>query len=369
MINPGSVIEFNRVKQFTYLEPIGSGGAGDTHLFKDETTDMLFAFKKFVPKQEEYKEEIYRRFVDEIKILFTISHPNIVRIYNYYLYPVSLHGYIQMEYINGKTIAEFEPSEDKKWEDIFIELISAFEYLESNNILHRDIRETNILIDLNGNPKVIDFGFGKQLKEDDKEGESVILNWPVTELPDEIVINKKYNHQSEIFFLGSLLKKLITEFKFSHIVDKMCKKNPEYRYNSFHEIILEITNGSLTYDFDQNEKNIYLKIAELLSECISMHINSFEPISDPQIVSNNLSNLINNCLLEDLVQNNSLFISSFISNNYSYFKHIEVQTEDIIQFFNMFNSLNYNKKKIVLNNIEARLSAKDIKFEHGDLPF
>lgn len=369
MINPGSVIEFNRVKQFTYLEPIGSGGAGDTHLFKDETTDILFAFKKFVPKQVEYQEEIYRRFVDEIKILFTISHPNIVRIYNYYLYPESLRGYIQMEYINGKTIAEFEPSEDKKWEDIFIELISAFEYLESNNILHRDIRETNILIDINGNTKVIDFGFGKQLNADVKEGESVILNWPVTELPNEILNDKKYNHQSEIFFLGSLLKNLINEFKFSLIVDKMCKKNPEDRYNSFQEITLEITNGSLAYDFDQTEKNIYLKIAELLSECISVHINCLEPISDPQIVSNNLSNLINNSLLEEVVQNNSLFIGSFISNNYRYYKDIEIQTEDIIQFFNMFNSLNYNKKKIVLNNIEARLSSKEIEFDYPDLPF
>lgn len=369
MINPGSVVEFNRVKQFTYLEPIGSGGAGDTHLFKDETTDILFAFKKFVPKQLEYEEEIYRRFVDEIKILFTISHPNIVRIYNYYLYPESLHGYIQMEYINGRTIAEFEPSENKKWEDIFIELVSAFEYLESNNILHRDIRETNILIDLKGNTKIIDFGFGKQLNEEVNEGESVILNWPVTELPFEILNNKKYNHQSEIFFLGSLFKNVTTEFKFGPIVEKMCERNPAERYNSFQEITLEITNGSLTYEFDQYEKNTYLKIAELLSECIAVHIDRYEPISDPQIVSNNLSNLINNCLLEDIVQNNSMFISSFILNNFRYYKEIEVQTEQIIQFYNMFNNLSYNKKKIVLNNIEARLSSINIDFQFNDLPF
>lgn len=62
---------------------------------------MLFAFKKYVPKDFNYIDELYKRFVDEIKILFTISHPNIVRVYNYYLYPEIKHGYLQMEYIEG----------------------------------------------------------------------------------------------------------------------------------------------------------------------------------------------------------------------------------------------------------------------------
>jgi serine/threonine-protein kinase len=44
MPKAGEVIEFNRVKQFKYIKPIGAGGTGDTHLFEDETTDMLFAF-------------------------------------------------------------------------------------------------------------------------------------------------------------------------------------------------------------------------------------------------------------------------------------------------------------------------------------
>ena len=97
-MNTGDVITFDAKKNFTFVKTLGTGGTGDTHLFKDETTDILFAFKKYVPKDANYVDELYSRFVDEIKILFNISHPNIVRIYNYYLYPQAKTGYLQMEY-------------------------------------------------------------------------------------------------------------------------------------------------------------------------------------------------------------------------------------------------------------------------------
>ena len=62
-------------------------GNRDTRLFFDPTTEMHFAMKKYSPQDVKKKDEYYDRFVDEIKILFNLSHPNIVRVYNYYLYP------------------------------------------------------------------------------------------------------------------------------------------------------------------------------------------------------------------------------------------------------------------------------------------
>lgn len=130
--------------------------------------NMLFAFKKYSPKDERYVEENYIRFVEEIKILFNISHPNIVRIYNYYFYPDKNIGYLQMEYIDGLSISQFDPKKfSKEWEDIFKELIETFKYLEQKNILHRDIRPENIMINQNGEVKVIGFGFGKKLEKEE----------------------------------------------------------------------------------------------------------------------------------------------------------------------------------------------------------
>lgn len=59
----GSIINFGSVKNFTYIKPLGDGGTGDTHLFKDETTDTLFAIKKYLPKAKDKTEEYYVRFL------------------------------------------------------------------------------------------------------------------------------------------------------------------------------------------------------------------------------------------------------------------------------------------------------------------
>ena len=98
-IEKGHIVNFDMKKQFKYVDSLGKGGTGRALLFKDETTDMLFAIKKYETEDNEHKEEFYDRFVDEIKILFKLSHPNIVRVYNYYLYPEEKVGYLQMEYV------------------------------------------------------------------------------------------------------------------------------------------------------------------------------------------------------------------------------------------------------------------------------
>ena len=68
----GEIVNFDAKKNFTYIRPLGKGGTGDTYLFRDETTNILFAIKKYVPKSKLFIEEQYDRFVDEIKIYYNI---------------------------------------------------------------------------------------------------------------------------------------------------------------------------------------------------------------------------------------------------------------------------------------------------------
>ena len=143
-----------------------------------------------------------------------------------------------MEYVDGTTIDKFEPTPwGKDWNDIFREVISAFEYLEQHNISHRDIRPANILIDKNENAKIIDFGFGKHLESTSKDENSIVLNWPATEMPDEVKLSGDYNEQTEIYFVGILFEHLLKEdtrdFQFHHIIEKMVKVDPHQRYVSF----------------------------------------------------------------------------------------------------------------------------------------
>ncbi|CAG9614909.1 Serine/threonine-protein kinase PknD [Bacillus rhizoplanae] len=373
MVKPGTVVTFDRVKQFIHIESLGQGGTGDTHLFRDETTDMFFAFKKYAPKDSNYIDENYERFVDEIKILFTISHPNIVRVYNYYLYPESKLGYLQMEYIDGVSIADFKPFLGKGWEEIFTETISAFEYLESKNILHRDIRPANILIDKHENVKVIDFGFGKKLAGQDQDGRSVLLNWPVTQLPNETADEGIYNHQSEIYFVGKLFSNIIgenlTNFKFKYIIDKMIQLDPRERYASFRDISVDISQGVLAINFTEEEKSLYRDFAEILSKYIVSHTNRYEPVNDPNIIMNRLSTLIRNSSLETYIQDNSKLISCFVDNYFTYKSAIDIPLSIIINFYQLLQQLVSYKQKIVLDNIDMRLSQITIEIDPDDLPF
>ncbi|WP_163531437.1 protein kinase family protein [Halobacillus ihumii] len=373
MLKPGDVITFDKEKNFTHVRSLGRGGTGDAHLFKDETTDMVFAIKRYSPIDSNYIEEYYERFVDEIKILFLISHPNIVRVYNYYLYPEHKRGYLQMEYIDGKPIDEFVPF-ISDWEEIFTKTISAFEYLESKKILHRDIRPANILIDKEENVKVIDFGFGKKLIGENQDGRSVLLNWPVTQLPNETEDEGIYNHQSEIYFVGKLFSSILGEghdsFKFQPIINRMIELDPNARYSSFRDISVAVSEGALAENFIEEEKNLYRNFASILSGYLTKHKNSYEPVKDPNTVLSRLSSLIRYSSLEEYIQDNAKLINCFIDNDYSYKTRNDIFVSEVADFYRFLVGLTLYQQKIVLDNIEMRLSQKEIEYDLGDdLPF
>lgn len=375
-MNKGDVAQFDIKKHFTYIKPLGNpGGTGETHLFEDETTNMLFAFKKYVPQDKRYIDDHYRRFVDEIKILFRLSHSNIVRIYNYFLYPDAKTGYLQMEYIDGKSIDEFEPDGwGKEWNDIFSETISAFEYLEEHNILHRDIRPANILVDKDENVKIIDFGFGKQLDGTKKDDNSILLNWPVTEMPDEVQLNQDYTHVTEIYFVGTLFRHLLkdvgNEFKFPHIIEKMIKINPAQRYASFSEISRAISEGVIgEIDFSEKDKKTYRIFADFLIGHIKCYTEKYIPVNDITLTLSGMADLIRSSALEEFIQDNSQLVRCFVSGRYRFYPKRNIPLQSVIDFYSLVTSLLPAKQKILFDNIYTRLSTIDVEAEEEELPF
>lgn len=375
MIHPGKIIEFNKRKPFKHVKILGSGGTGDTHLFEEEVTDTLFAIKKYSPKAGNQIDENFQRFIDEIKILFKISNPNIVRVYNYYLYPESKVGYIQMEYIDGVSIDNYFPTPwGKSWEDIFTSVIIAFEYLESVNILHRDIRPANILINNNDEVKIIDFGFGKNLQQNDTSGNSVLLNWPVTRLPNELMSEGVYDHRTEIYFIGKLFEKIINdnnvEFSYEHILEKMVKVNSYERYSSFHKVSSEISEGILGgLSFKENEKKKYLDFAIVISNIIISHKDNYNPENEISLILKRLQSVLVTNSLEIEIQDNSDLIKCFINNGFSYKTGIEVDVSIVKEFYEFLKDLTPFKQKVVIDNLYNRIEKVDIEVGMDDLPF
>ena len=104
----GDMIPFLKQKDYIMVNNnLGGGSFGKTVLLQDPFIDELFVAKKYEPEYPGIREQFYKNFLDEIKILYKLNHRNVVRIYNYYAYKENFTGYILMEYIDGNNIGDF----------------------------------------------------------------------------------------------------------------------------------------------------------------------------------------------------------------------------------------------------------------------
>ena len=286
------MLKFIRKKDFRFIREIGQGGTGRTVLLKDETIDELFVCKKYSPYFEEHKELFYNNFLREIKILHKLFHRNVVRVFNYYLYPNEKTGYIMMEYLTGKNIAKYLKNNPDKLNEIFKQTINGFQYLESNNILHRDIRPDNIIVTDDGLVKIIDFGFGKEYSLQSANDKSISLNWRYA--PPKDFNENFYDFRTEIYFVGKLFEEIIKDFgingfNFMSILKKMINDDFESRIQSFFDIerkILSFSSNELK--FSEAEKIVYQSFSNSLLNIFSRIENDCEYLSNIDTLINKI---------------------------------------------------------------------------------
>lgn len=364
------VVIFEKNKEYKFIQEIGQGGTGRTILMKDETIDETFVCKKYSPYYESDKELYYDYFKDEIKILYKANHPNIVRVFNYYLYPKGNTGFIIMEYIQGECVNDYLYRNPEHLEDIFKQTIEAFKYLEEKEVLHRDIRPNNILITENGQVKIIDFGFGKQLNTNTIE-KSITLNWRYT-IPKDFS-EGTYSHKTDMYFIGKLFEEIISEignlkFKYTNILLKMVSIDSNKRFDSFFDVYREILNNqSEEIIFLPKEKIIYKNFADELIKIIGKIEDNVTYEKDIDNIIRSLEELYRNSMLEDILQNNAKLSRIFLFGKYNYFKSREFKVSNLLDFLNLLKSSTQDKRKIILNNLWTRLDSIP-RFE-DDLPF
>ena len=387
MKNNGDIVEFLKEKDYIMVNNnLGGGAFGQTVLLQDPFIDELFVAKKYAPIYEYIKKEFYQNFLDEIKILHKINHKNIVRIYNYYAYETFFTGYIIMEYIDGITIDEYfgdkflEYSEKITPDQIFVQLIDAFCYLESVGIIHRDIREHNIMIQSDGTVKIIDFGIGKFSNSSSNDFDSLVSKinrQNVNVLPNEYK-EKKYTKLTDMFYLGELISRLIEQskynfvidFSYQDILDKMKYTNPTKRFKSF----LDIQEALDKHDFEnlnisESDKLIYFHFTAQLVKSINYFFDKYEFNRQPSEIIDKLDKAIQSNLFEEYIQDNSSIISAFIKNAYSYTTGDVITCTATKNFLQWFKTFNLKSQNLILSNIQTKLS--NIRIENSDdaIPF
>lgn len=380
MKNNGDIIQFLKTKEYIMLNnKLGNGSFGKTVLLKDPFIDEVFVAKKYEPDfdDENEKKKYYKNFLDEIKLMYKLNHHNIVRIYNYYAYEDAFTGFILMEYIDGINIEKwFEDCSNSSItalsNDIFIQLIDAFEYLEEHNIIHRDIREGNILIDKDNIVKVIDFGIGKVISAESTLKDSLytdINRGNSDTLPVEYY-NGTYTSLTDMFYLAELINRLLNinpcpEFKYQYVIDKMMAKDPKDRYNSFKDIKQSAFKSLF---ISEEEKQIYRNFANSLDSIISAYGSTPAFNTDYNNIVSKLESVLSNNIFEDFIGNNADIVSPFVNVQYSFNNSYKINVEVVSSFVDWLKKSSENKRNIIISNLLNKISNKPID-EYIDLPF
>jgi serine/threonine-protein kinase len=190
-------------------EKIGAGGMAIVYRAKDTLLNRTVAIK-VLREQYASDEGFIRRFRREAQSAASLSHQNIVSIYD-----VGKDGnedYIVMEYVKGQTLKDIirtqAPLSQDKAIHIVRQIAEALVHAHANNIIHRDIKPQNILIAPDGRAKVTDFGIARAASSATVTHTGDIVG-SVHYLSPEQAKGSQTTEQSDIYSLGIILYELI----------------------------------------------------------------------------------------------------------------------------------------------------------------
>ena len=150
---------------YLYGRLIGQGAFGKVNIGLNVLTGRVVAIKSFNKKDLNKNGENMRKILYETNLMKKLNHPNITKILE--MFEDDEYILISMEYINGGNLFSFVKKRRKLSEKtakfLFKQIILGIKHIHSHKIVHRDIKLENILIDLNNNIKICDFGIGRIL--------------------------------------------------------------------------------------------------------------------------------------------------------------------------------------------------------------
>ena len=150
---------------YLYGRLIGQGAFGKVNIGLNILSGRVVAIKSFNKKELEKSGDNMKKILYETDLMKKLNHPNVTKILE--MFEDKEYILLSMEYINGGNLFSFVKKRRKLSEKtakfLFKQIILGIQHIHSNKIVHRDIKLENILIDLNNNIKICDFGIGKVL--------------------------------------------------------------------------------------------------------------------------------------------------------------------------------------------------------------
>lgn len=200
-----------RMGQYVLLEQLGEGGMAKVYNALDSRVESNVAIKVILPNKRT-SSVFLQQFEREAKALANLTHTNIVKVLNYGVQ--SGQPYLVMEYVPGGTLKD-AMTQKIPWQTaaaILAPIARALEYVHQQQIVHRDVKPSNILLHEDFRPMLSDFGILKILEGKDENVESAIGAGVGTPeyMPPEQGMGKDVDFRADIYSLGLVFYEMVT---------------------------------------------------------------------------------------------------------------------------------------------------------------
>ena len=197
-------------RRYELRHKVGEGATGMVYEAWDRLLESRIAIKLL---RQEYAGNrlVLERFRQEILLSRNLGHPNILRVYHLGQYQG--RAYLTMQWVGGPTLAEeiadHAPLSEERLAFIGSRLASALEAAHGHNVLHRDVKPQNVLIDDSGEPLITDFGLARLLEGPGVTTAGVFLGTPNYVSPEQARL-EPLDGRADLYSLGVVLFEMAT---------------------------------------------------------------------------------------------------------------------------------------------------------------
>lgn len=195
-------------QRFEILSELGRGGMGVVFKARDRELKESVALKVLL-NDAEFSDADIENMKSEIRFARRITHPNILRTHDFGIF----HGvpFISMEYVRGLTLKYLLRQSSRLPASAALRIArqtcNALAAAHAQNVLHRDIKPENIIVEPNGNSKLMDFGIARAAR--DADGEVQIMGTPRYAAPEQL-LGEALNETVDIYAFGVMLFEMFT---------------------------------------------------------------------------------------------------------------------------------------------------------------
>jgi serine/threonine protein kinase/tetratricopeptide (TPR) repeat protein len=196
--------------RYQIIEELGKGGMGKVYRVLDKKLNEEVALKLISPEVASDKQTI-ERFSNELKLARRIAHRNVGKMYEF-MEDAGTH-FITMEYVPGEnlrsTIRRIGQLPVAKSMAIARQICDGLAEAHRLGVVHRDLKPSNIILDSEGNSRIMDFGIARSIHAKGITGAGVMIGTPEYMSPEQVEGNEA-DQRSDIYSLGIILYEMLT---------------------------------------------------------------------------------------------------------------------------------------------------------------